>query len=109
MQSQNRIFEDLSKVATAAMGSFAGLGREMDTMVRAKVKEFVGGLDLVERDEFEAVKAMAAAARAEVDALKAEIAAFKATSTPVAANAAPKPRAKAAANPKPAKRGKPAA
>ncbi len=77
MQSENRIFEDISKVATAAMGTMAGVGREVETMVRARVREMVGGLDLVEREEFEAVKAMAATARAEVEALKAEIAAMK--------------------------------
>lgn len=77
MQSENRIFEDISKVATAAMGTMAGVGREVETMVRARVREMVGGLDLVEREEFEAVKAMAATARAEVNALKAEIAAMK--------------------------------
>ncbi len=78
MQSQNRIFEDMSKIATSAMGTMAGVGREVETMVRARVKELVGGLDMVERDEFEAVKAMAATARAEVEALKAEIAALRA-------------------------------
>ncbi len=78
MQSENKIFEDISKVATAAMGTMAGVGREVETMVRARVRELVGGMDMVEREEFEAVKAMAANARAEVDALKAEIEALKA-------------------------------
>ncbi len=78
MQSQNRIFEDLSKVATSAMGTMAGVGREVETMIRGRVKEMVGGLDLVDRDEFEAVKAMAATARAETEALKAELAALRA-------------------------------
>ena len=78
MQSQNRIFEDMSKIATSAMGTMAGVGREVETMIRARVKELVGGLDLVERDEFEAVKAMAATARADAEALKAELAALRA-------------------------------
>ncbi|MBV8972449.1 MAG: accessory factor UbiK family protein [Sphingomonadaceae bacterium] len=78
MQSQNRIFEDMSKIATSAMGTMAGVGREVETMVRARVRELVGGMDMVERDEFEAVKAMAATARAEVESLKAEIAALRA-------------------------------
>jgi BMFP domain-containing protein YqiC len=82
MQSQNKIFEDFSKVATSALGTFAGLGREVETQVRSRVKEMVGGLDMVSRDEFEAVKAMAANARAEVEALKAEIAAMKAAPSP---------------------------
>jgi BMFP domain-containing protein YqiC len=85
MQSQNKIFEDLSKVATSALGTFAGLGREVETQVRGRVKDMVGGLDMVSRDEFEAVREMAANARATVDAqgkliaaLQAEIAALKA-------------------------------
>ena len=78
MQSENKIFEDLSKVATAAMGTMAGVGREVETMVRARVREMVGGLDMVSRDEFDAVKQMAANARAETDALRAEVEALKA-------------------------------
>lgn len=78
MQSQNRIFEDLSKVATSAMGTMAGVGREVETMIRSRVKEMAGGLDMVDRDEFEAVKTMAATARAEAETLKAELAALRA-------------------------------
>jgi BMFP domain-containing protein YqiC len=91
MQSQNRIFEDMSKIATSAMGTMAGVGREVETMVRARVKELVGGLDMVDRDEFEAVKAMAATARAETEALKAEVAALRATmaTTPAPADVPP--------------------
>ena len=77
MQSQNKIFEDLSKVATAALGTVAGLGREVESSVRAKVKEMAGSADAVSREEFEAVRAMAANARSEVEALRAEIAAMK--------------------------------
>ena len=78
MQTENRIFADLSKVATSAMGTFAGIGREIETATRARLRDAVGGLDMVGRDEFEAVKAMAANARAEVEVLRAEIAAMKA-------------------------------
>lgn len=81
MQSENKIFEDISKVATAAMGTMAGVGREVETMIRARARDMIGGLDLVEREEFEAVKAMAATARAEVEALKAEVAALKGSSS----------------------------
>ena len=78
MQSQNRIFEDMSKISTSAMGTMAGVGREVETMIRRRIKDAVGGLDMVGRDEFEAVKAMAAAARDENDALKARIVALEA-------------------------------
>jgi len=89
MQSQNRIFEDMSKIATSAMGTMAGVGREVETMIRARVRELVGGMDMVEREEFEAVKAMAATARADAEALKVELAALKA-SMAAGATAAPK-------------------
>jgi BMFP domain-containing protein YqiC len=78
MQSQNKLFEDFSKVATSALGTLAGVGREVEEQARRKAREFVAGEDMISRDEFEAVKAMAAHARAEVEALKAEIAALKA-------------------------------
>jgi len=81
MQSENKIFEDISKVATAAMGTMAGVGREVEAMVRTRVREMVGGLDMVSREEFDAVRTMAATARAEVEALKGEIAAMRTTET----------------------------
>lgn len=73
MQSQNRFFEDLAKLANGAAGTFAGVAREMETSMRQAVERFVGGMDLVRRDEFEAVKAMAANARAEAEALRARL------------------------------------
>ena len=77
MQSQNKIFADLSKVATAALGTVAGLGREVESSVRARVRDMAGSADAVSREEFEAVRAMAVNARSEVEALRAEIAAMK--------------------------------
>lgn len=85
MQSQNKIFEDLSKVATAALGTVAGLGREVESSVRAKVKEMAGSADAVSREEFEAVRLMAANARSEVAALRAEIEVLKADSKKLSA------------------------
>ena len=82
MQNDNKLFEDLSKVATAAMGTLAGASREFSGVARERMKEFVGAGE-ISRDEFDAVKAMAATARAEVETLKAEIAALKAQITPV--------------------------
>ncbi len=69
MQSQNRLFEDLVKMVNGAAGTFAGMGREAEGSMREKMREWVGGMDFVARDEFEAVKAMAAAARDENEAL----------------------------------------
>lgn len=80
MQSQNKIFEDLSKIVNGAAGTLAGMGREAEASARERAKEWIGGLDFVSRDEFEAVKAMAAAARDEVDALRARLDALEAKS-----------------------------
>lgn len=73
MQSQNRIFDDLSKFLNGAAGTVAGMGREAEAAARERAREWIGGLDFVSREEFDAVKAMAATARDEVDALKARL------------------------------------
>ena len=78
MQTENKLFEDLSKVATSAFGTLAGVGREMSEDARRRAREFVGGPEMIDRDEFEAVKANAAAAREAVEVLKAEIAELRA-------------------------------
>ena len=73
MQSQNHLFEDFSKLLNGAVGTLAGVGREAEASAKARAREWIGGLDFVGRDEFEAVKAMAAAARDEADALRARL------------------------------------
>lgn len=73
MQSQNRVFDDFVKFVNGAAGTLAGVGREAESSARERAKEWIGGLDFVSRDEFEAVKAMAAAARDEADALRARL------------------------------------
>jgi len=73
MQSDNKIFDDFVKFMNGAAGTIAGMGREAESGARAKAKEWIGGLDFVSRDEFEAVKAMAAAARDDADALRARL------------------------------------
>lgn len=78
MQTENKLFEDLSKVATSAFGTLAGVGREVEENARRRAREFVGGADAVSRDEFEAVKAVAGTAREAVEVLKAEVAALQA-------------------------------
>lgn len=104
MQSQNRFFDDISKVLNGLAGTVAGVGREAESSARERAKEWFGGMDFVSRDEFEAVKEMAAKARAEADVLKKRIEALeKGTAAPVK-----KPAAKRAATGKPAGR-KPAA
>ena len=78
MQSENKMFDDLVKMVNGVAGTFAGVGREAESSMREKMREWVGGEDFVGRDEFEAVKAMAAAARDENEALKARIVALEA-------------------------------
>jgi BMFP domain-containing protein YqiC len=101
MQSQNRFFDDLAKLFNGAAGTIAGAGREAEAATREKAKEWIGGLDFVSRDEFDAVKAMAAAARDEVEALTARLEALEGKPTPVKpAPAKPAPK-KAASTKKP--------
>jgi BMFP domain-containing protein YqiC len=85
MQSQNRIFDDLVKMMNGVAGTMAGVGREAEASMRDKVREFVAGMDFVTRDEFEAVKAMAVAARDENEVLAKRIAALEAGAKPAAA------------------------
>ena len=93
MQSQNRIFDDLVKMMNGVAGTMAGVGREAEASMRERAREFVGGLDFVSREEFDAVKAMAAAARDENEALKARIEALELAAKGAAAKpkTAPKP------------------
>ena len=87
MQSDNRFFHDAAKLAGGAIGTLAGLRREVEALARQQVERLLERMDLVTRDEFEAVRKMAAKARAEQDDLAARLAALEAKS-------APKPRAK---------------
>jgi BMFP domain-containing protein YqiC len=77
MQSDNRIFDDFAKVLNGAAGTFAGMAREGEAAMRTRMREWVGG-DFVTREEFEAVKAIAVAARDEAEALKARLDALEA-------------------------------
>jgi BMFP domain-containing protein YqiC len=87
MQSENRFFDDLSKIINGAAGTVAGMTREFESNARERAKEWIGGLEFVSREEFEAVKAMAAQAREQVAALEARLAVLEG-STPAAASKA---------------------
>lgn len=78
MQSQNRIFDDIAKVAGGALGALASLKQEMETMVKERMERFMADNNMVPREEFEAVKAMASEARAEQERLAARVAALEA-------------------------------
>jgi BMFP domain-containing protein YqiC len=91
MQSENRMFDDMVKMVNGLAGTFAGMGREAEASAREKFKAWMGDADFVGRDEFEAVKAMAAAARDENEALKARIVALEAKASGPVATAAKRP------------------
>jgi BMFP domain-containing protein YqiC len=78
MQSEKRIFDDLAKVLNGVAWTVAGMGREAEAAFRERTREWAGGLDLVTREEFNAVKTLAANARAEADALGKRVAALEA-------------------------------
>ena len=94
MQSENRLFDDFVKVLNGAAGTFAGMTREAEGAFRERMREWFGGLDMVSRDEFEAVKAIAVAAREENHALKARLDALEAAGSAAGATAKPAAAAK---------------
>ena len=90
MQTSNRLFDDLARVASGAFNTLSGLREEIETRVRGRVERMAADLDLVSREEFDAVRAMAAKARAGQEELEqrlaqveAELAALK-TAKPAA-------------------------
>jgi BMFP domain-containing protein YqiC len=102
MQSDKRIFDDLSKFLNGVAGTVAGMGREAEAGFRERTREWVAGMDLVSREEFDAVKQMAATARAEAEELKARVVALEAAlgKPKTAPKAAAKPAAKPASKPR---------
>ena len=83
MQSQNRFFDDVARVASGAVGAISGVRDEIEARLRDQLERVLAGMDLVSREEVEAVKAMAAKAREEqelllrrVEALEARLAAL---------------------------------
>jgi BMFP domain-containing protein YqiC len=96
MQSQNRFFDDLARVASGALGTLSGVKTEVETRLREQLERVLAGMDLVSREEFEAVKAMAAKARSEqedlanrVAELESKLAALSARDIPGAQISAP--------------------
>lgn len=77
-QTTNRIFDEFARFMNDATGAAQGVKREFDTMLKHQAERILGNMDLVKREEFEAVKDMARLAREENEALKARIAALEA-------------------------------
>lgn len=78
MQTQNRILDDLARVAASAVGAVQGARHEVEAAFRARLEKMLGDMDLVTREEFEVVKAMAEKAREENERLADRLAALEA-------------------------------
>lgn len=98
----NRILDEFAKLMTDAAGAAQGVRREVETAFRGQAERLLNSMDVVQREEFEAVKEMALKARAENQKLIARIEALEekaglapaASAKTAASAAAPKPRAK---------------
>ena len=86
MQTQSSVFDDLARLMTGAMGMAQGMSQEARGFMRAQADRFVAEMDLVGRDEFEALRELAAQARAEADELRARVAALEAALATRSAN-----------------------
>ncbi len=77
MQTQNALFDEIAKLMTEAAGAADGVRREAETVFRSRLQSLLADMDVVTREEFEAVRDMARAAREENEALKARIEALE--------------------------------
>jgi BMFP domain-containing protein YqiC len=103
MQTQNRLLDDLARVATGALGAFTGMRDEVETRMKEQFERVLGRMNLVTREEYDAVKAMAAKARAAQEALEKRVAALEAKlggsrGNPAAAGKSPAAPARARAS-----------
>ncbi|WP_395709947.1 accessory factor UbiK family protein [Reyranella sp.] len=78
MQTRNPFIDDLTKMANGAMGALTGVKDEVEARFRDQIAKILDGMDIPRRDEFDAVKAMAAKAREENEELKKQIAELQA-------------------------------
>ena len=78
MQTQNPFLDDLARMAQGVVGGLSGLKHEIDTRLREQLERVLSHMDLVSREEFEVVKAMAAKARDEQEAMAARLTALEA-------------------------------
>lgn len=97
MHSDNKILDDLSKLATGAAGAIQGARQEVEALVRQRVERILADLDLVQREEFEAVRDMARKAREENEALGKRVDELEKTLSSAKTTVAKKPAAKRAA------------
>ena len=101
MQTENRLFDDLARMANGALNTLTGLREEIENRVRERVERVLANMDMVPREEFDAVKAMAQTARAEQEDLAAKVAELERRVSDLSAPAAPrKPAATRRRSPK---------
>jgi BMFP domain-containing protein YqiC len=79
VQTTNRFFDEVARLMNDAAGAAQGVRREFETLFRNQAERFLRDLDVVKREDFEAVKDMARLAREENEALKARVAALEAS------------------------------
>ena len=77
-QTSNRLLDEMAKLMTDAAGAAQGLRQEAENLMRAQGEKILANMDIVKREEFDAVKDMARLAREENEALKTRIAALEA-------------------------------
>lgn len=78
MQTQKPFFDDIARMAGGALGALSGLKAEVEALVRQQFERFMAGADMVPRDEFEAVRALAIKARTEQEDLAERVSALEA-------------------------------
>lgn len=93
MQTRNPLLNDFAELMTDAFAAAQAAGEEAQSVFRAQADKMAARMDLVSREEFDAVKAVAQAARDEADALKARIEALEKAATKPAAKKAPASKA----------------
>ena len=95
MQTENRLLDDLARMANGALKTLSGLREEIESRVRERVERMLADMDMVPREEFEAVKAVAQKARAEQEDLATRVADLERRVAEMS-GAAEQPRKKAA-------------
>ncbi len=92
MQVENRFLDDLARVANGAIGALSGIRGEIEGLIKQRAERLLADMDLVTREEFEAVKAVAAKARSEQEVLVERVAALEAAARKAKPKAKPKAR-----------------
>lgn len=95
MQVDNRLLDDLARVASGAFGALSGVREEVEGRLKHQFERILADMDMVSREEFEAVKEMAAKARIEQETLEARVVALEAAVAGGRAKTAATPRTKA--------------